>query len=94
MPLRNYRADIDLTPTATGTSIRWHSTFSATMPGTGWFYRAVLSAFIARCASGLAATPPPTKPLLQRSSRLWAHYDHYVSGVVVTSSSGPASTPG
>ena len=54
MPLRNYRADIDLTPTATGTSIRWHSTFDPAVPGTGWFYRAVLSAFIARCARGLA----------------------------------------
>jgi uncharacterized protein YndB with AHSA1/START domain len=54
MPLRNYRADVDLTPTATGTSIRWHSTFDPGVPGTGWFYRAVLSAFIARCAKGLA----------------------------------------
>ena len=54
MPLRNYRADIDLTPTATGTAIRWHSTFEPAVPGTGWFYRAVLSAFIARCAKGLA----------------------------------------
>jgi uncharacterized protein YndB with AHSA1/START domain len=54
MPLRNYRADVDLTPTATGTAIRWHSTFDPAVPGTGWFYRAVLSAFIARCARGLA----------------------------------------
>ena len=54
MPLRNYRADIDLTATASGTSIRWHSTFDPAVPGTGWFYRAVLSAFIARCARGLA----------------------------------------
>lgn len=55
LPLKNYRADVDLTPTATGTSIRWHSTFSPAVPGTGWFYRAVLAAFIARCARGLAA---------------------------------------
>jgi len=55
LPLKDYRADVDLTPSATGTSIRWHSTFHAAIPGTGWFYRAVLAAFIARCARGLAA---------------------------------------
>jgi hypothetical protein len=54
LPLEDYRADIDLTPTATGTSIRWHSTFRPRVPGTGWFYRAVLQTFIARCVRGLA----------------------------------------
>jgi hypothetical protein len=54
LPLRDYRADVDLTPTAGGTSIHWHSTFRPAVPGTGWFYRAVLQAFIRRCARGLA----------------------------------------
>ncbi|MCW6010101.1 SRPBCC family protein [Micromonospora sp. CPCC 205371] len=54
MPLRNYRADVDLTPTADGTTIRWHSTFDAAVPGTGWFWRWLLGRFIRDCVNGLA----------------------------------------
>jgi hypothetical protein len=54
MPLRGYRADIDLTPGPEGTAIRWRSTFTASRPGTGWFYRLFLGHFIRRCAEGLA----------------------------------------
>jgi len=57
MPLRGYRADVDLTPTGAGTDIRWHSTFQAKVPGTGWLYRLVLERFIRRCVAGLAAHP-------------------------------------
>jgi hypothetical protein len=56
LPLRGYRADIDLTPVESGgTDIRWHSTFRAKVPGTGWLYRVVLGRFIQRCVDGLAA---------------------------------------
>ena len=55
LPLRGYRADIDLTPDGTGTRIRWHSTFTPKVPGTGWFYRMALARFIQRCVDGLAA---------------------------------------
>jgi hypothetical protein len=57
LPLRDYRADVDLDLDLTGdvTTIHWHSTFRAKVPGTGWFYRFVLSRFIRRCAEGLAA---------------------------------------
>jgi hypothetical protein len=55
LPLSDYRADVDLTPNGSGTTIRWHSTFDPAVRGTGWFYRAVLGAFIRRCAQGLAA---------------------------------------
>jgi hypothetical protein len=55
LPLRGYRADIDLTPDGDGTRIRWHSRFTAAIPGTGWFYRWFLGRFIQRCANGLAA---------------------------------------
>jgi hypothetical protein len=55
LPLRGYRADIDLTPDRDGTAIRWHSRFTAAIPGTGWFYRWFLGRFIRRCADGLAA---------------------------------------
>ncbi|MEQ4305156.1 SRPBCC family protein [Plantactinospora sp. B6F1] len=54
LPLRDYRADVDLTPERGGTSIRWHSTFSARVPGTGWLYRLALGRFIGKVAAGLA----------------------------------------
>ncbi|MEH1129497.1 SRPBCC family protein [Micromonospora sp. CPCC 206061] len=54
MPLRNYRADIDLTPKADGTTIRWHSTFDPAVPGTGWFWRWLLGRFLRDCVNGLA----------------------------------------
>jgi uncharacterized protein YndB with AHSA1/START domain len=56
LPLVGYRADVDLEPTAGGgTTIHWRSSFDAKIPGTGWFYRMFLGAFIGRCARGLAA---------------------------------------
>jgi hypothetical protein len=59
LPLRGYRADIDLTPDDSGpdggTIIRWHSRFTAAVRGTGWFYRWFLGRFIQRSADGLAA---------------------------------------
>ncbi|MBV8979439.1 MAG: SRPBCC family protein [Acidimicrobiia bacterium] len=54
LPLRDYRADVDLTPVDAGTMIRWHSTFSAKRPGTGWMYRLALGRFIRSCVRGLA----------------------------------------
>ena len=54
LPLRDYRADVDLTPVDAGTMIRWHSTFTAKRPGTGWLYRLVLARFIRGCVRGLA----------------------------------------
>ena len=55
LPLRDYRADVDLTPANGGTDIRWHSTFSARRPGTGWLYRLLLGRFIRDTVRGLAA---------------------------------------
>ena len=54
LPLRDYRAVVTLTPTATGTSIHWRSTFRAKVPGSGWVYRRQLGYFIARTVAGLA----------------------------------------
>jgi hypothetical protein len=54
LPLRGYRANVELDEGADGTIIHWHSTFEPVIPGTGWFYRRVLAAFIQRCADGLA----------------------------------------
>jgi hypothetical protein len=55
MPLRGYRAVIDLTALKTGTWIHWHSSFDAKVPGTGWLYRRVLAGFAARTLDGLTA---------------------------------------
>jgi len=54
LPLRDYRADVDLLPADGGTLIRWRSTFSAKRPGTGWLYRRVLARFIRKGVEGLA----------------------------------------
>jgi hypothetical protein len=55
LPLANYRAYVDLTPTATGTDIHWHSSFDPKIPGTGWLYAYVLRVFIRRATESLAA---------------------------------------
>ncbi len=49
--VRNYRADVDLTPTDDGgTAVRWRSSFDAAVPGTG----GLLRAFLARTVGGMA----------------------------------------
>lgn len=55
LPLAGYRADVDLTPSGTGTVIHWRSSFTGRVPGTGWIYRWALAKFIQRCVDGLAA---------------------------------------
>jgi uncharacterized protein YndB with AHSA1/START domain len=54
LPIRNYRADVDLEPTGDGTLIHWHSSFDPKIPGTGWLYRRQLGRFIERLVNGLA----------------------------------------
>jgi hypothetical protein len=54
LALRGYRADVDLTPVDGGTDIRWHSTFRAKVPGTGWIYRRALQRATERFVQGLA----------------------------------------
>ncbi len=54
MPLRDYRADIELVPDDGGTLITWHSGFDARYPGTGRFLRWFLDRFIGRLVAGLA----------------------------------------
>ena len=52
LPLRGYRANVDLTPTTAGTEVRWHATFDAP-PGLGWIYVAALRRFTGRLLDGL-----------------------------------------
>lgn len=56
LPVRDYRADVDIEPAPEGPSIRWRSTYRlAGIPGTGWLFHRFPSAFIARTACQLAA---------------------------------------
>ena len=55
LPVRDYRGDIDLTPVAGGTEIRWATSFEPRYPGTGGLLRRGLDGFIGRCTEGLAA---------------------------------------
>ena len=54
LPIRNYRGDVDLEPTAEGTRIRWVSAFDPKLPGTGWVLRRGLDRFVAQLTHGLA----------------------------------------
>jgi hypothetical protein len=58
LPVRDYRADVDLEPNAEGTRIRWHVSFSPKVPGTGWLLRWGITRFVTQCARGLAAYAP------------------------------------
>jgi uncharacterized protein YndB with AHSA1/START domain len=74
LPLIGYRANVDLEPTAGGgTTIHWRSSFDAKIPGTGWFYRMFLGAFIGRCVRGLAAYAPSRPRGRGAASRLKPH---------------------
>jgi hypothetical protein len=67
LPLKDYRADIDLERADGGTNIRWHSTYEPKRRGTGWFYRLVLAKFIGRCVKGLATHAASVDPAQQRN---------------------------
>jgi uncharacterized protein YndB with AHSA1/START domain len=54
VPVRDYRAEVTLTPTNGGTEIRWQSRFNAKIPGTGGLARRGLQRFIQQTAEGLA----------------------------------------
>jgi uncharacterized protein YndB with AHSA1/START domain len=55
LPVRTYRADVDLEPDGDGTRIRWRATFEPKLPGTGAllerFLRLTLGSFARRLAA-------------------------------------------
>jgi uncharacterized protein YndB with AHSA1/START domain len=55
LPLRDYRANVDLTPEGDGTAIRWSSSFRSKVPGTGPIFRWALNRFMATATTSLAA---------------------------------------
>jgi uncharacterized protein YndB with AHSA1/START domain len=59
-PVRNYRADVRLTPDGAGTLITWGATFDPVVPGTGRplraMYRRLIGSFARRVAAYAATT--------------------------------------
>jgi hypothetical protein len=55
LPLRDYRAVIDITPADGGTDIHWHTTFTCKVPGMGWAYRRGLQKITAGMVEGLVS---------------------------------------
>jgi uncharacterized protein YndB with AHSA1/START domain len=55
LPVRGYEGNVELTPDASGTTIRWHSTFEAN-PLLGWLVKRSLQGVIEATAQGLAQT--------------------------------------
>jgi uncharacterized protein YndB with AHSA1/START domain len=55
LPLRDYRANVDLAPEGGGTAIRWSADFAPKVPGTGRLYRWALDRFMTATAARLAA---------------------------------------
>jgi hypothetical protein len=53
-PVRDYLADVTLTPDGTGTRIEWSGTYDPKWPGTGRILGKVLTAMMQRFADGLA----------------------------------------
>lgn len=54
-PVRNYRADVHLTPDGAGTRITWRGEFDPIVPGTGAVLARAYRALIRSLARGLAA---------------------------------------
>jgi uncharacterized protein YndB with AHSA1/START domain len=54
LPLRDYRAEIDVEPADGGAAIRWHTTFRPKLPGMGWVYRRALEGRTREFVDGLA----------------------------------------
>jgi uncharacterized protein YndB with AHSA1/START domain len=55
LPLRDYLAVVELTPSGTGTHIRWSSSYRSGRPGLGWLYRIALTRVIRGMVAGLAS---------------------------------------
>ena len=72
LPVKDYRASVELEPDGAGTRIRWRASFRPTVPGTGPLLRAALGRFLRRCAEGLAehaaAVSPPADAPRRRPS--------------------------
>jgi uncharacterized protein YndB with AHSA1/START domain len=63
LPVRDYRADVTLAPSANGgTEVRWRSSFHAAVPGTGWAAKVALQRFVQQVATALARAAEAASP--------------------------------
>ena len=58
LPLRDYRAVVELEPAGAGTRIRWSATYVPERRATGWLYRLALTRVFRGMVKGLAAAAP------------------------------------
>jgi hypothetical protein len=58
LPLRDYRAVVELEPVGPGTRIRWSATYVPERRATGWLYRLALTRVFRGMVKGLAAAAP------------------------------------
>jgi uncharacterized protein YndB with AHSA1/START domain len=54
LPVRDYRAHVDLEADGDGTAIRWEASFAPKVAGAGWLLERGLRRFLEQCARGLA----------------------------------------
>ena len=50
LPVRDYRAEVDLEPGPEGTEIRWRASFQPRLLGTGWLLERGIDRFLRGCA--------------------------------------------
>ncbi|NNF55147.1 MAG: SRPBCC family protein [Acidimicrobiales bacterium] len=62
IPMKNYRAEVTLTPRGTGTRIRWKAQFSPTIPLTGRLIQALLAKLFRDLSAGLARAAESAVP--------------------------------
>lgn len=62
LPVKDYRATVELEPDGAGTRIRWRASFRPRFPGPGPLLRVALGRFLRRCAEGLAEHAPAVSP--------------------------------
>ena len=55
LPVREYRADVDLEDIRGGIRINWQASFKPKVPGTGWLLRRGIRRFLQQMADGLAS---------------------------------------
>jgi Polyketide cyclase / dehydrase and lipid transport len=67
LPIRDYRAAVDLEPTADGTAIRWVAEFAPKIPGTGPLLRRGLNGFVKGLTDGLAERAAPDAAARERA---------------------------
>jgi Polyketide cyclase / dehydrase and lipid transport len=69
LPIKDYRANVDLEPDGSGTRIRWRASFTPTVPGMGPLLRRALARFLRQCAQGLADHAAEPRVLAGRAER-------------------------